>query len=142
MSLNHLTEIILLAFADDIVLLADSAVKMKKILRAPHKYCQLNKLNINIKKTKIIIFRKGGHGHDKKYDSFFYEKNKIEIVSNYVYLGIPFSNSAVFLNAANKAVTKTKLALSTTTSLIEKLKLNNWYPVRKLFISLIISVLM
>lgn len=90
-----------------------------------------------------MIFRKGGHVHNKKFGMFAYgEKSNIEIVSNYTYLGIPFSNSSVFLNAANSAISSTKIALNTTVSLIKRMGLNSWLPIKKLLNGLVLSVLM
>lgn len=141
-SIDQLTEIILLAFADDIALLADSKSTMRKILKALYKYCKLNHLEINIDKTKIIIFRKGGHSHDKNVGSFLYgDSEKIEVVSNYTYLGIPFSNSAVFVNATNTMLSKANLAQFKTISLIKKMKLSCWSSIEKLFKSMALSVL-
>lgn len=116
-SVDQLTEIIVLAFADDIALLADSVSSMQKILKALYKYCKMNHLSINIDKTKIVIFRKGGHSHDKKISPFKYgDEGNIEVVSNYVYLGIMFSNSSVFLNATKAMVSKANIAQFNTIS--------------------------
>lgn len=139
-SVNHLTEIVLYAYADDIAIPADTCVEMRKIIKALKKYCVLKKLEINVKKTQMIIFRKGGHCHNHKYGTFMYDdKQKIEVVSNYDYLGVTFSNSAIFLNAANTAISKANLALGATVSLINRLQLKAWDPVNKLFKSLTVS---
>lgn len=53
---NHKTEILLLAYADDIILLADTYTGIKSILFNLHEYCMINKLNVNTNKTKIILF--------------------------------------------------------------------------------------
>lgn len=79
-SIDHLTEIILLAYADDIVLF----VELKKILKALQKYCIINQLVVKNQK-KVIIYRKSDHAHNKKF-KFMYGKEKIDIVKNYTYL--------------------------------------------------------
>ena len=66
-SASHLCEILLLAYADDIVLLADSYINMKILLKYFYEYCTENKLKVNIRKTKLILFQKGGHGHKKNF---------------------------------------------------------------------------
>ena len=68
---SHFLEILVLAYADDIVLLADSYVGMKKVLLYFHEYCLINKLTVNLDKTKIVLFQKGGHGHKKNLHHFF-----------------------------------------------------------------------
>ena len=52
-SVNHLKEVLLLAYADDIVFLSTSYIQMKKILQGLYEYCKLNGLKVNIDKTKI-----------------------------------------------------------------------------------------
>lgn len=58
-SINHLVEILLFAYADDIAILADNCVNMKKILKALKGYCLSNNLEINVKKTKTTILNMG-----------------------------------------------------------------------------------
>lgn len=60
-SINHFVEILLLTYTGDIAILADSSVNMKKILKAIKK-CDKNDIEINIKKSQIIIFKKRGEG--------------------------------------------------------------------------------
>lgn len=66
------------------------------------------------------------------------DKQNIEFVSNYDFLGVTFSNSAIFLNETNNAISKANLALGATVSLINRLQLKIWDPVNKLFKSLTI----
>ena len=73
-SVTHFCEILLLAYANDIVFLADSYIGMKKILQFFYENCQINKLVVNIRKTKIILFQKGGHGHKKNLHLFILVK--------------------------------------------------------------------
>lgn len=115
---NHLTDILILAYADDSALLSDSASGMKKILKALYKYCSLNDLEINANKIKIVICRKGGHAHDKKYGSFAYgDDGSIENVPSYTYLGVPFSNSTVVLSAADSAI-------------LNRMRMDSWLPIK------------
>lgn len=45
-------------------------LKWKKIFLVFEKHCKMNKLDVNLKKTKIVIFRKGGHCHKKNLANF------------------------------------------------------------------------
>lgn len=103
--MDEINEILLLAYADDIVVLAHSWSDMQRKIKILHKYCNKNGLIMNYKKSKIIVFQKGGRR--KKY-SFTYKKQNIEVVKNYVYLGTQFSNSGTFREAADRAVTAAK----------------------------------
>ena len=68
---------------------------------AVHDYCGMYKLTVNIKKTKIIVFSRG---KVKRFPTFKYGKNTIEVVSDYIYLGITMN----FNNKFNKAIKKTR----------------------------------
>lgn len=140
--LDHLTEVIILAYADDLTILAETKIEMNKILKALYEYCQLNKLEINLEKTKIVIFRKGGHAQNKKITPFMYGNSVVEIVKNYTYLGIPFSQSSVFNLAVENTICKSKIAVTSTISLIHRMDLNSWNSIDKLFRSLLVSIVM
>lgn len=76
----------ILMFADDLVLLASSAIKLKNTLKKLKTYLCLNNLTLNINKTKIIIFakrKKPIHNTPIRWDN-----KEIEIVSEWKYLGI------------------------------------------------------
>ena len=53
-------KICLLLYADDIILFSKSAEGLQKSLDVLAEYCDRWKLLVNAKKTKILIFRKGG----------------------------------------------------------------------------------
>lgn len=141
-SVDHLTEIILLAYADDIVFLAKSKVQLRKILKVLSEYCQLNQLMVNSSKTKIIVFQKGGYYHVKKLNPFVYNDEVIEVTNNYTYLGIPFSCSAVFSNAAETTTSKSLKAVNSTLSLIRTTEIDSWKAIVRLNESLVNSCLL
>ena len=62
-------------------------------------YCYKWKLTVNIDKSKVMIFRKGGRISDDL--SFIYGDMEMEIVSKYTYLGIVFTSGGSF-NVAQK----------------------------------------
>ena len=105
--LYFFTKLVVLLYADDTVLLADSPGNLQKCLDDFVQYCNNWKLKINYEKTKIVIF--GTRKLDKY--AFYMDGNVIEIVNNYRYLGVLLSNNGSFLNArksihdkANKAM--------------------------------------
>lgn len=61
------------------------------------------------------------------------------MVNEYVYLGIPFSASALFTSALNLAMSKANLAIGTTVPLLYKLNPESWSTEDKLFESLVSS---
>ena len=48
----------LLMYADDTILIAESAEELQKSIDALEDYCKLWKLQINSQKTKVMIFQK------------------------------------------------------------------------------------
>jgi len=49
-----------LLFADDAVLISETREGLQKSLDSLYEYCCKWKLTVNVEKTKIMVFRKGG----------------------------------------------------------------------------------
>lgn len=145
-SINHKSEILILGYADDLVMLEDSVIDMEKIFKFLYKYCQAYDLEVNITKTKIIEFKRGGHGHkrmnNKKYTGFDYGGGKIEIVKEYVYLGVMFGSSTLFTKAKNEIFKKSKLAINSLLSLIHKSEIDSLSSIDTIFDNLVLNVMM
>ena len=78
-----------LLFADDLLLLSESNTGLQNCLNSLSDYCSKWKIQINLDKTKIIIFSKGKR--DFKKFRFALGNSEIEIVEKYKYLGIIFT---------------------------------------------------
>ena len=76
----------ILLYADDIVLFGNSAAELQNLIHILEEYCQKWELKVNITKTKVVIFRKGGILPNGL--RFIYEGAEIEIVSKFSYLGV------------------------------------------------------
>ena len=74
-----------LFYADDTIVLAENACELHKALDAIHEYCYMYKLTVNSKKTKPIVF---SQLKEKRCPTFKYENNTIEVVNDYIYLGL------------------------------------------------------
>ena len=92
-----------LMYADDVVLLSTSAIGLQQKLDQLQKFCHDWCLNININKTKIIVFNKAGRLIKQ---SFLFEKQNIECVKSYRYLGIHFTSSGSFTLAQRELYNK------------------------------------
>ena len=84
----------LLLYADDIVIFSNTSEGLQKGLDILSDYCQKWKLTVNIDKTKVMVFRKGGILPRNL--SFTFQGNMIEIVNKFIYLGISFSTGSSF----------------------------------------------
>ena len=87
-------------------------------------------MTVKTNKTKIIHFRNAGKNTDTK---IFLDKREIEIVSSYIYFGIPVSSSSLGLLAANEAMKKTKITTGCMLSTLANSKTNSWHSMIKLF---------
>ena len=77
-------------WADDIVLLAESEQNLKELINTVSSYCHQNRLTINIKKTKCLIFNETGR---LLRHTFLLNGVKLENVREYKYLGFKFTPS-------------------------------------------------
>ena len=92
-----LFKIFMLLYADDIVLFADSADELQHGLNLLLEYCNKWKLKVNVNKTKVMVFRKGGILPRNL--AFFYNEQQVEIVNKFRYLGITFTVGGSFSEA-------------------------------------------
>ena len=83
-------KLLLLLYADDIVLFGNTSEELQKSLDVLEEYCDRWRLTVNTSKTKILIFRKGGRLSGDL--QFKYKGNAIEIVKKFCYLGIVFTS--------------------------------------------------
>ena len=78
--------VILLCFADDMVIIGNSTEDLQISLDNLCQYCNKWGLEVNTAKTKIVVFRKRGHTH--RDEKWFYNNSSLEVVDNFNYLGV------------------------------------------------------
>ena len=139
--IDNIHDILILAYADDIVLLAESPHMLLRILRYLEEFCNLNFLSVNEKKTEIVIFRKNGHKLSKKIPDFYFAGSKLNITDKYCYLGVVFTKSGNFNNQLEKAKTSTDNAMGIIRNIVRNLKDCSWNAKIKLFDSLLLPTL-
>ena len=87
-------KIFLMLYADDIVIFAEDQACLQEGLDVLFTYCKKWKLKVNVNKTKIMVFRRGGPL--RRNVLFVYDGNIIDIVQKFAYLGIVFSTGGSF----------------------------------------------
>ena len=97
-----------LLYADDTIKMAESAENLQYALGVFGNYCQIWGLNVNLSKTKIVIFsrRKSRIRHDFK----IFEKS-IEVHDFYTYLGVVFNYNCSFKMAKQTISEQTQTLL-------------------------------
>ena len=98
----------LLMYADDTVLLAESPEDLQTSLNTMKDYCSMFDLEINIDKTKVMIFSRGKL---RKPHYFNYGDQNIEVVNEYNYLRLVFNYNAKFNVAKNNLYQKGSKAM-------------------------------
>ena len=91
-SIDMYFKIMMLLYADDTVILAETALDLQHSLNCLYEYSSLWKLNVNRSKTKIVIFGSNSRSIRNEY-TFYYNGEILEIVTCYKYLGLLFCNN-------------------------------------------------
>ena len=82
-------EMFLMLFADDLALLSSTVRGLQNQLNLLYESSRRLGLKVNTDKTKIMVFRKGGHLSSR--ENWYLGEQTIEIVGKYKYLGFNFS---------------------------------------------------
>ena len=131
-------QLYILLFADDAVLFSETREGLQNELNNLESYRKKWNLTVNVEKTKIVVFRKGGVLGNN--DHWFYAGHEIEIVSQFTYLGIVFSSGGSFMQNSKTLAGKALRALHQLWQLLKEVQA----PVNislNLFDSLVASVL-
>ena len=129
----------MLLFADDTVVLARSAQGLKVKIRILQNYFDSLGLKVNLRKTKIMVFRKGGRAEQSL--KFLFNGKVIEIVNEYAYLGVIFTTVPSFTKAALNFRSKGFAALNSVWNLVCKGKIYNFDIFKKLYDACVNSIL-
>ena len=127
----------ILLFADDTVTMANSARYLQQKIDILRKYFMSLGLKVNLAKTKVVVFRKGGML--ARGTSFMYGDEAIEIVNEYTYLGVTFSYKGVFSKASKNFIQKGKAALGSVWKVVFGGKMHSFEAKMTLFDSIAAS---
>ena len=86
-----------LLYADDLVLMPASQSGLNNCIAKLETFCDKWQLDVNIKKSKIVIFNPSGRNMAKP--KFAYKGTQLETVQSYCYLGIDLSSSGFFVRS-------------------------------------------
>lgn len=98
----------LLMYADDIVLLSETEKGLQSCINKLERFCTDSGLEINLKKSKVLIFNKAGR---KSKATFYFKNEELEQVTNYKYLGVYFQCSGSFATAKSDLYNKAQKAI-------------------------------
>ena len=98
----------LLLYADDTIIMAESATELQDCLNAVSHYCKLWSLKINTTKTKVLIFSKG---KTRKIPTFSFNGTNLDVCFDYVYLGVNMNYNGRFVFAKQRQYVHRKLCI-------------------------------
>ena len=102
-------ELLALLLADDIILCSETVIGLQTQLNILYRAASRLHLTVNLTKSNIIVFRKGGYLAEK--ERWFYNGTIMPVVNAYKYLGIIFSTKLSFTAACKDVSSKAKRAL-------------------------------
>jgi len=127
----------ILLYADDMVLVAPSKETLQMKIDVAANFLASRGLKVNLGKTKVVVFAAGGFR--SRNEEFNWRREKIEIVRNYVYLGVMFHSTGSFSQAAENSVSKGISAQGVVLSTLKRQKTLNLETSSKLYDSIIQS---
>ena len=128
----------ILLYADDTVICSESPEMLQEALNRMSEYCDLWKLQVNVQKTKIMVFSRG---KIRKLPIFLYKNEKVEIVFDFKYLGLNFSYNNKFGIAQKHLYDKASKAMFSLLRKCRKLMLPSDIQFQ-LFDSMIVPILL
>ena len=93
--MENYIKLFVLMCADDTILLAESEEDLQDALSAMFNYCNKWKLQLYVKKTKIVVFSRG---KIRKIPNVFFGPKLLDVVDNDTYLGVKFNFNGRFVN--------------------------------------------
>jgi hypothetical protein len=138
--ISETVDVILLAYADDVVVLSKSIIDLKDKLATLEDYCKNKQLKINVNKTKIMIFKK--RINKRLYQNFELDKNKIEIVNEFKYLGFTFYRTGSFKMEVDNRIAAANLAFNNLQNIVGNGKIGSWETKKILINSMVESVML
>ena len=89
----HEVNVFLLMYADDTVLMAESAEALQSLLDSLSNWTKDYGLKVNVAKTKVLVFRTSWQLDQ---DRFYFDGNNVEIVNTFSYLGLLLNYNGKF----------------------------------------------
>ena len=128
-----------LFFADDVILVSDTVQGLQNKLDILELQSKRLGLTVNLDKTKIMVFRKGGRLN--KFEKWFYGGHPIEIVNRYVYLGFVFTTTLSVKSSLSAFIMKAKYSLNSILSSLNTINCHEINIFFKLFDTKVVPIL-
>jgi hypothetical protein len=114
-ALRSVPDLQILFYADDLVMYGDSPGPLNDGFHVLHEWCRENGIKVNIRKTKVMKFRRGGRLARR--DAFKYGREKVDVCTSYDYLGISLQQSLSFTKHLRRRKLNTLSAIGSLSQL-------------------------
>jgi len=98
----------IILYADDMCLIAKSAEDLQQMLDALKAYCDANRLEVNVDKTKIMVFHRGMLPNTESSREYVYDGRSLEVVKTFCYLGFWLTVQLSFTRHLEATVAKAR----------------------------------
>ena len=127
----------LLMFADDTAIFSETIEGLQEGINRVSEYCEKWGITVNVAKTKIVVFKRGGRLAQD--ESWVYRDIKIEVVKQFKYLGCTISttgkvNLNALIDSARRGLFSLNVFFNSNPEILPKMKL-------QLFSSMITPIL-
>ncbi len=130
-----------LAYADDIVLLAESPEQLQKLINIVQTWCNKYRLVINPNKSKIVHFRNPPKQRSKYAFKLGNDGCDLDTVENYKYLGTFFDEYLTFGKATGVLSTAANRALGGMINKFKSMRGMNYKTYTKMYNSMVCPVM-
>ena len=100
-----------LEYVDDMIIMAETAVQMKEMMKTTNKYLTRRNLKLNSEKSKVFVFRKTSRRGRR--EEWKWNDESVEEVEEFKYLGYLFScnnnPNGHIKEVYNKVITEIKM---------------------------------
>ena len=127
-----------LAFADDLAILAGSAAELKDMIKAVHRFAAGRELNINARKSKVMMFSSGARSSGQgvwTVDQLTYEE-----VSTFRYLGVTLQRNGKYSKHRKENAALVNRRATEVWSLGERLFKTNFLLRMAMFETLVVPI--
>jgi Reverse transcriptase (RNA-dependent DNA polymerase) len=128
--------ILLLIFADDVVLLAHTQSDLQQHLLALEKFCKQSGMQVNMKKTKCLMLG------TKQELSLYFAGERVETVTSYKYLGVEFSQNMSWATCVKHRLAHGYKAFYNMVQKCKRASLSTWKLKKQLFNTLVRPVVL
>jgi hypothetical protein len=128
---NDAFELFILLLADDVILMSETVIGLQTQLNSLQRAAASLQLTVNMSKSNIIVFRKGGFLAAR--ERWIYDGVVMPVVNVYKYLGILFSTRLSFVAACKDLACRAKNALLCVMQKLYILNNNSFDVFMKLF---------